>query len=514
MASWYSFGRLTRALCAPRRHSAHRECWGRPSGKPHSRATWLAPLRCAPASQGDSHVAAAVAVVAQAEGAVSAAAGVSRQPRSGTASRPPNQLSPAEACGQCEAPLLTALLHTANTSERVLGLCAAHAKAGRLNPTHVGAALHALGRVAAARRVPGGGRQGRGRVAPQGGAAWVIRDSRLGELLQLAVQPDAAWVAAGHLPCSATDLVSSLRGVVALRWQSSPVWRAGWEALASERAQTHAFPPRELSGAVWCYATLGLTPGTPWAAACEVLLQQCVSGMKPQELAAVCWSFGARSQPPSKATALALQRAVLKAAEAGDGDAQALGPREAANILWGVARWDQPGGVPQGQWAGKVAGCVAHRLVGGATPQEVANVVWALSKLCGPFRGNGESHLPAHFWPHFDDASLKALPSMNARNLCAVAGAVAMMRWQPSAQWMAAFETQTLVKAHKLCPHQARTLLGAWRRMAWAPPQEVLALVGERLAPTPPIAVNTPRPAKPSAGKPTKMREDTPARAR
>ena len=499
----------------PRRHSAHRvEWWGRPQqeSRPHSRGTWLAPLRCAPASQGDSHVAAAVVAQAEEAVAVSSPAGVSRL-HSGTASRPPNELSPSEACGQCEAPLLTALLHTANTSERVLGLCSAHAKAGTLNPTHVAAALHALGRVSAARRVPGGGRQGKGRVAPQGGAAWVIRDSRLVELLQLAVQPDAAWIAAGHPPCSATDLVSSLRGVVALRWQSSPVWRAGWEALACDRAQTHAFPPRELSGAVWCYATLGLTPGTQWATACEALLQQYASEMKQQELAAVCWSFGARSQPPSRATALALQRAVLKAAEAGDGDALALGPREAANILWGVARWDQPGGVPQGQWAGKVAGCVAHRLVGGATPQEVANVVWALSKLCGPFRAKGESHLPASFWPHFDAASLKALPSMNARNLCAVAGAVAIMRWQPSAQWKAAFEAQTVVKAHKLCPHQARTLLGAWRRMAWTPPPEVLSLVGERLAPTPPIAVNTPRPAKPSAGMPPQI-SDTLARAR
>ena len=450
---------------------------------------------------------------------MSARGGVSRQRGGGTTPRrPPNELSPAEAGGQCEAPLLTTLLHTANTSERVLGLAAAHAQAGRLNPTHVAAALHALGRVAAARRVPGASRaQGKGRVAPQGGAPWVMTDIRLAQLLQLAVQPDAAWTAAGHQPCSATDLVSSLRGVVALRWQSSPQWRAGWEALACDRARQGAFPPRELSGSVWCYATLGLTPGGQWAAACEALLQACAGELKPQELAAVCWSFGARSQPPGWDTVTALQRAVTKAAEARDGAPTALGPREAANVLWGVARWDlQPGGAAQGQWAGHVIGCVAHRLVEGATPQEVANTVWALAKLCGPFKAKGESHIPAHFWPHFDAASLRAVPSMNARNLCAVAGSLAAMRWTPSPEWKAAFEAQVLVKAHKLCPHQARTLLGAWRRMAWTPPQEVLAIVGERLAVAPPIAVNTPRPPAPMAGKrpPPPQVSDTLARAR
>ena len=403
------------------------------------------------------------------------------QPRQRSLSRAarPNALSETEAAGAVDAPVLTALLRTANTSARVLALCEAHQASGLLNATHVAAALHALGRVASSR---GATKRESLKTRTQ---PW-LTDARTQRLLQLAVQTDAAWTQAGHAPSSASDLVSALRGVTSLRMRVTPQWLAAWEALACERARCDSFPARELSGAVWCYATLGITPGASWTAVSEGLLEQCADELKPQELAAVCWSFGARAIPPRQGAALALQNAALRAAEQASHEQDGrMGAREAANILWGVARWETPRPMPsQAAWAGQLVASMGARLETEATPQEVANTVWALSKLCGR---KGTSHIPPTFWLSFAAASTRTVPSMNTRNLCAVAAAIGCLRWKPTPMWKASFEAQVVMKAHKLDPHQARSLLYAWRCMAWMPPQTVVAAVQAQLAVTPPV---------------------------
>ena len=340
----------------------------------------------------------------------------------------------------------------------MLLLAQAHWLAGALNPTHTACALHALGDIASTRA--------RGRRAAQ----QLMQDPRVQLLLRLAVQEEPGGCApdAGHL-------ASSLRGLALLRAQPLPTWQAAWERRAEALALDGRFPARELCGCAWSYATLRLHAGVAWQSAAEALTVRYAEAhqLALPELAALFWASGRGAAPPGRTARLALLQAAACAADGAAAHQEALPPREVANMLWGAASW-QAGLAVSPAWALQLLAACAPRL-GDATPQELANIAWALAQL--------RAVPPDPFWPLFERTAQPLLPSFEPRHLSAVATASTRLRWTPSHSWRAAFESAAAHCAPHMQPHQAAALLRVWRTQRWGTPEQLLAAVQARVGP-------------------------------
>ncbi|GBF94779.1 hypothetical protein Rsub_07662 [Raphidocelis subcapitata] len=141
-------------------------------------------------------------------------------------------------------------------------------------------------------------------------------------------------------------------------------WRA--EALAAARRVMPGAPVEELAGLAVGAARLGLAPDAQWAAAFEDALCAALEGADGAAGAGAAWG-------PLW----------------GGGRAAGVAPRDAALLLWALARlWPVPSARLARVLLPRVAACA-----GAMTTRDVAMVLWALAELWGPRRSRrGAQH--------------------------------------------------------------------------------------------------------------------------
>eukprot|EP00877_Chromochloris_zofingiensis_P002013 jgi/Chrzof1/11812/Cz06g10290.t1 len=248
------------------------------------------------------------------------------------------------------------------------------------------------------------------------------------------------------------NLAILIWSLATMKYMPSRQWAVNFLAESGEKMT--GFKPQDVANTIWGLANLGIQPHPDWLSDAMAVAEARMTQFKAQELSTTAWALAKLGYRPSYEWIAALLDALLD-------QRHAMTPQHVSNLLWALGKWRyRPPLAMQQTLLDCLLMSARHR---GPDGQACAISLWSIAKLNFQLDSRQISmmlSLVCSHWTHY-----------NSRQLAHVAGAVALLRVSPPADWLQDLTGHSAACMHSATAQDIAQLLRACVNLGWMPAQ-------------------------------------------